>query len=133
RELRTHFVLHMQHKVCTCLGALSWGLFSEPRSALQNCHGFFIAPSLYYDEIRLIGDALEIETERRIFMKPRSNACSTIKMAGLAALLADGAINAQQCLAGQAKKWEEVPEAVRATVLANGGKAGSVDKESEKI
>jgi hypothetical protein len=30
-------------------------------------------------------------------------------------------------------KWEEVPEAVRATVLANGGKVGSVDLEEEKI
>src|SRR5262249_20732571 len=37
------------------------------------------------------------------------------------------------CLAGQAKKWEDVPEAVRATVLANGGKVGSVDKEGFKI
>lgn len=59
--------------------------------------------------------------------------CSTMKLAGLAAWLALGAITAQQCLAGQAKKWGEVPEAVRATILANGGKAGSVDKESEKI
>jgi hypothetical protein len=37
------------------------------------------------------------------------------------------------CLAGQAKKWEEVPEAVRATILANGGKTGSVDKEGFKV
>ncbi len=37
------------------------------------------------------------------------------------------------CLAGQAQKWEEVPEAVRATILANGGAAGSVDKEGFKI
>jgi hypothetical protein len=35
--------------------------------------------------------------------------------------------------AGQPMKWEEVPQAVRATVLANGGKAGSVDLEGEKI
>jgi hypothetical protein len=34
---------------------------------------------------------------------------------------------------GQAMKWEQVPEAVRATVLANGGKASSVDLEGEKI
>lgn len=54
-------------------------------------------------------------------------------MAVLAGLLALGTIGAQQCFAGQAKKWEEVPEAVRATILANGGKVGSVDKESEKI
>ena len=35
--------------------------------------------------------------------------------------------------AGQPKKWEEVPAAVRATVLANGGRVGSVDLEGEKI
>src|SRR5215471_15445485 len=35
--------------------------------------------------------------------------------------------------AGQPKKWEEVPEAVRATILANGGQQGTVDKESEKV
>ena len=35
--------------------------------------------------------------------------------------------------AGQPKKWEEVPEAVRATVLANGGTVGSVDLEGQKI
>ena len=35
------------------------------------------------------------------------------------------------CLAGEAMKWDEVPEAVRAAVLANGGKAGqTVDKEN---
>ena len=40
---------------------------------------------------------------------------------------------AQRGFAGQPKKWEEVPEAVRATVLANGGKVGPVDLESGKI
>jgi len=36
--------------------------------------------------------------------------------------------------AGQAQKWDQVPEAVRATILANGGtKEGRLDKESEKI
>ena len=35
--------------------------------------------------------------------------------------------------AGTAMKWSEVPEAVRTTILANGGKAGSVDKERHKI
>jgi len=44
-----------------------------------------------------------------------------------------GCTLAWSCLAGQARKWEEVPEAVRATILAHGGKVGSVDKESEKI
>jgi hypothetical protein len=49
------------------------------------------------------------------------------------AVLALGSVPAQQGVAGQPKKWEEVPGAVRATVLANGGKAGSVDLEGEKI
>ncbi len=35
--------------------------------------------------------------------------------------------------AGTAMKWEDVPEAVRKTILANGGQAGSVDKEGHKI
>jgi hypothetical protein len=48
------------------------------------------------------------------------------------AVLALGSVLAQPGFAGQPKKWEEVPEAVRATVLANGGKAGSVDLEGEK-
>src|ERR1035441_180681 len=48
-------------------------------------------------------------------------------------VLALGSLPVQQGIAGQPKKWEEVPEAVRATVLANGGKAGSVDLEGEKI
>src|SRR6266481_1337723 len=66
-------------------------------------------------------------------MKLNSIICSGMKMGQLAALIALGAIIAQPGLAGQAKKWEEVPEAVRATILANGGKVGSVDKESGKI
>lgn len=37
------------------------------------------------------------------------------------------------CLAGTAKNWTDVPEAVRATVLTHGGKVGSVDLESGKI
>ena len=36
-------------------------------------------------------------------------------------------------LSGEPKKWNDVPEAVRATILANGGKAGSVDLEGHKI
>src|ERR1035441_4124907 len=55
------------------------------------------------------------------------------KVALLATVLALGCTLAQTGFAGQPKKWEEVPEAVRATVLANGGKAGSVDLEGEKI
>jgi hypothetical protein len=40
-------------------------------------------------------------------------------------------ICATPCLAGQAQKWEDLPEAVRAMVLAHGGTAGQqVDKEN---
>jgi hypothetical protein len=55
------------------------------------------------------------------------------KAALIAAVLALVSTLAQEGFAGQPKKWEEVPEPVRATVLANGGKAGSVDLEGEKI
>src|SRR5215472_3730251 len=41
--------------------------------------------------------------------------------------------SASACFAGQPKKWEEVPEAVRTTILANGGKVGTVDKEGFKV
>ena len=38
-----------------------------------------------------------------------------------------------RCLAGQPIKWEQLPEPVRATVLANGGTAGQqVDRENGK-
>ena len=38
------------------------------------------------------------------------------------------------CLAGQEKKWADLPEVVRATILAHGGKAGQpVDLESGKL
>src|ERR1035437_854607 len=57
----------------------------------------------------------------------------TGRLALFIAVLALGSVPAQQGVAGQPKKWEEVPEAVRATVLANGGKAGSVDLEGEKV
>ena len=55
------------------------------------------------------------------------------KLALYLGVLALGLAPVQDGLAGQTRKWEEVPEAVRATVLANGGKAGSVDLEGEKI
>src|SRR5258708_7917020 len=38
-----------------------------------------------------------------------------------------------RCFAGHTLKWEEAPEAVRAMVLANGGQAGPVDRESGRI
>ena len=41
---------------------------------------------------------------------------------------------AAMCSAGQPQKWDELPKAVRDTILAKGGKAdGQVDKESNKI
>ena len=40
---------------------------------------------------------------------------------------------ADPSFAGTAMKWNEVPEAVRKTILAKGGKAGSVDREGHKI
>ena len=49
------------------------------------------------------------------------------------AVLALGLASGQKGFAGQPLKWEDVPEAVRATVLVNGGKIGSVDLEGEKI
>jgi hypothetical protein len=55
------------------------------------------------------------------------------KAALIAAVLALAGTLAQTGGAGQPKKWDAVPEAVRATVLANGGKAGSVDLEGERI
>ena len=50
-----------------------------------------------------------------------------------AVVLALGSTLTQTALGGEAMKWEQVPEPVRATVLANGGKIGSVDLEGEKI
>lgn len=56
-----------------------------------------------------------------------------MRAAVLAGGLAFGCELATNGLAGQAKKWNEVPEAVRATILANGGKVGSVDLEGNEI
>ena len=55
------------------------------------------------------------------------------KTLNLSAALLLGSATMSACFAGKAMKWEEVPEAVRKTILANGGKAGSVDREKEKI
>lgn len=52
----------------------------------------------------------------------------------LGTVLALGLTIISTCMAGHEMKWNEVPEAVRATVLANGGVAGqSVDRENKKI
>jgi hypothetical protein len=42
-----------------------------------------------------------------------------------------GCAAAFPCFAGKAQKWEDLPKAVQEAVLANGGTAGPVDKESE--
>jgi hypothetical protein len=55
-----------------------------------------------------------------------------MKAVGLAGLLALGCVGLPKCFAGEAQKWEDVPTAVRATVLAHGGKAGPVDLENGK-
>ena len=57
-----------------------------------------------------------------------------MRIVALAALLSLSGTLVFSCAAGQAKKWDEVPEAVRAAILANGGVAGqAVDKEPNKI
>ena len=68
---------------------------------------------------------------RIAFMKTKTIHVWVMKTLALLGALAFGCD--LSCFAGQAKKWEEVPEAVRATILANGGAVGSVDKESGKI
>lgn len=50
----------------------------------------------------------------------------------LTAALLLGSATTTTCFAGKPQKWEDVPEAVRKTILANGGSAGSVDKEPGK-
>ena len=54
-------------------------------------------------------------------------------IAKLLSALALGSAMTGACFAGKAMKWEDVPEAVRKTILANGGRAGAVDREKGKI
>ncbi len=42
-------------------------------------------------------------------------------------------VAAIHCFAGQRTKWDDLPAAVQKTVLANGGVAGPIDKESFKV
>jgi len=54
-----------------------------------------------------------------------------MKVGSLVAVLALGHALAPNGFAAKAQKWEDVPEAVRATILANGGVVGNpVDKET---
>ena len=55
------------------------------------------------------------------------------RFTGLVCWLVLGSSILPNAFGGQTKKWEQVPETVRATVLANGGKVGTVDLEREKI
>src|SRR5258706_1832379 len=67
-------------------------------------------------------------------MKLNKNIRSQLKLVtlcGIAGLILTTTPNA---FAGKAQKWKDLPEVVRATIRANGGKAdGRVDKEGEKI
>ncbi len=57
-----------------------------------------------------------------------------LKVAMLGGVLTLGSSMTSTCLAGQEMKWADVPEAVRTTVLANGGTVGqTVDDEGKKI
>lgn len=57
--------------------------------------------------------------------------CTIPRVKKHTAILAIGSIMAGACFAGTQLKWEDVPEAVRTTILANGGVAcQSVDRES---
>jgi hypothetical protein len=66
-------------------------------------------------------------------MKTKIFAITTRHLAMLAwPLLALGGVAVSGAFAGQAQKWEDIPEAVRATVLAHGGHAVPVDLENGK-
>jgi hypothetical protein len=68
--------------------------------------------------------------------RPEGNETMNLEISRIAlgmTLLALSLAPTPSSIAGQPKKWEEVPEAVRATVLANGGTVGSVDLEGHKI
>ena len=53
------------------------------------------------------------------------------KVTGFFAGLAIGCAFGLTCVAGQRMKWGDVPKPVQDTILLNGGKASSVDKESD--
>lgn len=64
-------------------------------------------------------------------MKIAMNPQNVLKVAALGVALALALVSTGR--AGQELKWADVPEPVRATVLANGGTAGqTVDRENEK-
>src|SRR2546426_963588 len=61
-----------------------------------------------------------------------SSKVAIIRRSALLCLLASSCV-CTNSFAGEAQKWAEVPEAVRATILVHGGKPGAVDKESHKV
>src|SRR5258708_1277434 len=86
-------------------------------------------PSRVSDELSALKIILSHTTNERHTMK---NELSKVGRLGL--VLALPAATPSTCRAGHAMKWEELPEAVGAAVLANGGTAGqSVDRENGKI
>jgi hypothetical protein len=57
-----------------------------------------------------------------------------LKLAAPVIVLVLSCTLALNCFAGKAQKWEDLPKAVKDTILANGGKAGQpVDRENFKI
>jgi len=67
-------------------------------------------------------------------MKKRAIISNVVLLASALSALTGALSSSSNCFAGQRQKWEQVPEAVRATILANGGtKEGRLDKEGEKI
>src|SRR5256885_498136 len=67
-------------------------------------------------------------------MKITMSARCITKQTVLLGVLTLGCASVLTCSAGESKKWNDVPEAVRATILSNGGsKEGRLDKEGEKV
>ena len=66
-------------------------------------------------------------------MKPNRSKAPARKCSHLLLAVAIGLAINSISRAGEAVKWEEVPKAVRETILAQGGKEGPVDKEREAI
>jgi len=67
-------------------------------------------------------------------MKIKMDQIVGMKLVSCRALAICLCVVANTALAGKAQKWRDLPEPVRATILANGGTMdGRVDKESEKI
>src|SRR5262249_46296948 len=88
-------------------------------------------------EVALLRDAIRAAAgttwRRRVFQIGENMIMRRTKVTLFAVGLPLVCALSHTALGGQEMKWEQVPEAVRTTVLANGGKIGSVDLEGEKI